>query len=39
VSRSIFDKMPATIGAAAFVILVQSFFNAPFGIFLKKKNA
>jgi rod shape-determining protein MreD len=27
-SRSIFDKMPANIGAAAFIILFQSLLNA-----------
>ncbi len=37
-SRSIFDKMPANIGAAAFIILFQSLLNAPFGMFLKPKN-
>jgi rod shape-determining protein MreD len=37
-SRSIFDTMPSGIGAAAFIIVMQSLFNAPIGIFLKKKN-
>jgi rod shape-determining protein MreD len=37
-SRSIFDKMPANIGAAAFIILFQSLLNAPFGMFLKPKD-
>lgn len=34
-SRSIFDRMPVNFGAAAFVIVIQSLLNAPFGIFLK----
>lgn len=37
-ARSIFDRMPVDLGAAAFVILIQSLLNAPFGIFLKPKN-
>lgn len=37
-ARGIFDRMPVNPGAAAFVILIQSLLNAPFGIFLKPKN-
>jgi rod shape-determining protein MreD len=37
-SRSVFDRVPAGFGAAAFIILLQSIFNAPFGILLKKKS-
>ncbi len=37
-ARSIFDKMPVSFGAAAFVITIQSLLNAPFGIFLKPKK-
>jgi len=37
-ARGIFDKMPVNFGAAAFVILIQSLLNAPFGIFLKPKS-
>ena len=37
-SRSIFDKMPANSGAAAFIIILQSLLNAPLGIFLKPKD-
>ena len=37
-ARGIFDKMPVNFGAAAFVILIQSLLNAPFGIFLKPKK-
>lgn len=33
--RSIFDRMPANVGAALYVILIQSLMNAPFGLFLK----
>ena len=38
VSHSLFDKMPLDLGAAAFVILIQSLLNAPFGLFLKRKD-
>ena len=37
-ARSIFDTMPSGIGAAAFIIAMQSLYNAPLGIFLKKKS-
>lgn len=37
-SRSIFDKMPVNIGAAAFKIVMQSILNAPFGLLLKPKS-
>jgi rod shape-determining protein MreD len=37
-SRSIFDKMPVNFWAAAFIVLIQSLLNAPFGIFLKPKK-
>lgn len=36
--RSIFDKMPVNIGAAAFIIVMQSILNAPFGLLLKPKS-
>jgi rod shape-determining protein MreD len=38
VSRGLFATMPATIGNAAFVIIIQSLLNAPLGIFLKPKK-
>ncbi len=34
-SRSAFDQTPVSFSTAAFVIIVQSLLNAPFGIFLK----
>jgi len=37
-SRSIFSKMPVSIGAAVFIIAIQSLSNAPLGIFLRPKN-
>ncbi|MCJ7482239.1 MAG: rod shape-determining protein MreD [Thermodesulfovibrionales bacterium] len=37
-ARSIFDTMPSGIGAAAFIIAMQALYNAPLGIFLKKKS-
>jgi rod shape-determining protein MreD len=37
-ARSIFDIMPVSFEAAAFVITIQSLLNAPFGIFLKPKK-
>ena len=37
-SRSIFNKMPVSIGASVFIIAIQSLSNAPFGIFLRPKN-
>jgi rod shape-determining protein MreD len=36
--RSIFDKIPVDIGAALFIIMVQSLVNAPLGIFIKPKD-
>ena len=38
VSRSIFNKMPVSIGASVFIIAIQSLSNAPLGIFLRPKN-
>lgn len=35
-ARSVFSTMPSGIGTAAFIIGMQSLFNAPFGVFLKK---
>ncbi len=37
-SRSIFDKMPASSSAAALIIILQSLLNAPLGIFLKPED-
>jgi rod shape-determining protein MreD len=37
-SRSIFNKMPVSIGASVFIIAIQSLSNAPLGIFLRPKN-
>ena len=37
-ARSIFDKMPVSFGAAAFVITIQALLNAPFGLFLKPQK-
>lgn len=37
-ARSVFGTMPSGFGAAAFVIAMQSLFNAPLGIFLRKKS-
>lgn len=37
-ARSFFGIMPASFGTAAFVAAMQSLFNAPLGIFLKKKS-
>jgi len=36
--RSIFDKIPVTVGSALFIIMIQSIVNAPAGIFLKPKD-
>ena len=33
--RSIFDKMPGSLGAAFLVIVLQSLLNAPFGLLMK----
>jgi rod shape-determining protein MreD len=38
ISRSFFDKIPVSIGSAAFIITVQSLLNAPLGIFLRPKK-
>jgi len=38
-SKGIFDMMPVTFGAAAFILAIQSLLNAPFGILLKPKNS
>ncbi len=37
-SRSIFDRMPVTIGTAVLIIAIQSLLNAPFGLFIKPKK-
>jgi rod shape-determining protein MreD len=39
VSRSIFDRMPVSIGAAVFIVAMQSLLNAPLGILLRPKDA
>jgi len=39
ISRSIFDKMPVSLGAAFFTIAIQSLLNAPLGIFIRPKDA
>ena len=36
--RGAFDKMPVSFGAAAFIIIIQSLFNAPSGILLRPKK-
>ncbi|MEW6674512.1 MAG: hypothetical protein AB1348_00570 [Nitrospirota bacterium] len=38
ISRGIFDRMPVSIGAAVFIVTIQSMINAPLGIFLRPKN-
>ena len=38
IARSFFDKIPVSIGSAAFIILIQSLLNAPLGILLKPKE-
>jgi rod shape-determining protein MreD len=38
ISRSIFDKIPVSIGAAFFAIAIQSLLNAPLGILLRPKD-
>ncbi len=38
VSRSIFDRMPVSIGAAIFIVAIQSLLNAPLGILLRPKD-
>ena len=37
-SRSFFDRMPVSIGAAVLIIAIQILFNVPLGIFLRPKN-
>ena len=34
-SRSIFERMPVSIGTAFFMVTLQSIINAPLGLFLK----
>ena len=36
-SRSIFERMPVSIGTALFMVTIQSLINAPLGIFLKPR--
>lgn len=36
--RSVFDKMPVSLGTALFILLIKSMVNAPLGIFLKPKD-
>lgn len=36
--RSVFAAMPCGIGAAAFIIMMQSLLNAPLGLLLKKRT-
>lgn len=38
VSKSIFDRMPVSIGAAIFIVAIQSLLNAPLGILLRPKD-
>jgi rod shape-determining protein MreD len=38
VSKSIFDRMPVSIGAAIFIVVIQSLLNAPSGILLRPKD-
>ncbi len=37
-SKTLFQTMPMKIGAALFVVLIQSLMNAPLGIFIKPKE-
>jgi rod shape-determining protein MreD len=37
-SRSFFDRIPVSTGAAVLIIAIQTLFNAPLGIFLRPKN-
>lgn len=37
-TRSFFDRMPTSIKAAAFKIIIQSLINIPLGLFLRPKN-
>jgi rod shape-determining protein MreD len=36
--RSIFDRMPGSIGAALLIITLQALLNAPFGFLMKPGN-
>lgn len=36
-SRSFFDRMPVSLGAALFIIAIHPLFNAPLGLVLKPK--
>jgi rod shape-determining protein MreD len=38
VSRSFFYRMPVSIGAAVFIVVIQTLINAPLGIFVRPKN-
>jgi rod shape-determining protein MreD len=38
VSRSFFDRMPVSIRAAVFIVVIQALINAPLGIFVKPKS-
>jgi len=38
-SKSVFDKMPATITSALFVAFMQALLNTPAGIFIGPKHA
>lgn len=38
-SRSMFDKTPAALSMVLFSAIMQSFLNAPAGIFIRPKNA
>jgi rod shape-determining protein MreD len=38
ISRSIFAKIPVSIGTAFFAIAMQSVLNAPLGIFIRPKD-
>jgi len=37
-SRSFFDSIPVSIGAAVLIIAIQTLFNAPLGILVRPKN-
>ncbi len=37
-SRSLFGGKPINFGAGAFIVIIQSLLNSPFGIFLKPKK-
>jgi rod shape-determining protein MreD len=36
--RTIFDRMPGSLGAALLIITIQALLNAPFGFFIKPGN-